>query len=475
MDRTDLYQRGPQLQTTFQPEDHLHKVSIKPSNTYQYRGYHPSTTIHNPPPRPITYRSRDHYLDITKSYVPRTTFTMCVTNVYVDRYPDGKELEFRHTEICQYGAPGRPCAKLSTLENPVRNIQFGEPTTEYMIVAQYKRSLPQTPPRSAGNSHHRRQSSSVSSEDKNANEGIRRRSSKREVPALRPTRTHRKERIVIVDSPPTPRTPPQVYNQTSLPNSPATPPFIIDGLPRERGRPIIVDERPLQRDREILREGDSRRNSNSHTQQRNPSIGAVVGNRRNRRSTSRERFGWDSPSSSHTSFDSRAQREAEEIERRKRELEELEREREKAALDRELKEIERAEKEREERIKALEVERRREERIRAQDEEIRRRPAVPVPPSPPRKGILKPTVVSKPVDIPERRMSVGERALIEEKEIRRRLEEMDREMRERMVENEEEALRMRLKERQMPRRRFSVGPGNRRHRVLYDDGVYRWE
>lgn len=425
---------------------------------------------------------------------------MCVTNVYVDRYPDGKELEFRHTEICQYGAPGRPCAKLSTLENPVRNIQFGEPTTEYMIVASHKRSLPQTPPRSAGGSHHRRQSSSVnslSSEDRDktrpvssGNEGgnIRRRPSERERDRpLRPTRTHRKERIVIVDSPPTPRTPPQGFNQTfSLPNSPATPPFIIDGLPRERGRPIIVDERPLhsprEREREIIREDtvpNPRRNSQA---QRNPSVGAVVGNRR-RLSTSRERFGWDSPSSSHTSFDSRARREVEEVERRKREREELEREREKAQINREIKDLERKEREREERIAVLEAERRREERIRAQDEDIRRRPVVPVPPSPPRRGILKQSVnVTQPISIPivgggggDRRLSTGERALLEEKEIRRRLEERDREMRERIEKTEDEALRNRLRERQMPKRRFSVGPGGRRHRVLYDDGVYRWE
>ncbi|KUJ19107.1 uncharacterized protein LY89DRAFT_477154 [Mollisia scopiformis] len=421
---------------------------------------------------------------------------MCVTNVYVDRYPDGKELEFRHTEICQYGAPGRPCPKLSTLENPVRNIQFGEPTTEYMMTA-HRRSFPHTPPRSSGGSHHRRQSSSVSSDDKNGREGgIRRRTSerKREVPALRPTRTHRKERIIIVDSPPTPRTPPQTFGQTfSVPNSPASPPFIVDGLPRERGRPIIVDERPMQREREreIIRE----RESDNARRQRVPSIGAVVGGRR-RLSTSRERFGWDSPSSSHTSFDSRARREVEEIERRKREREELEREREKAERNREMKEFERERKERdrerEDRIAALEAERRREERIRAQDEEIRRRPAVPVPPSPPRRGILKPVVTSpgRPdpnevllgvgsLTIGERErplvMSAGERAIIEEKEIRRRLEERDREIRERMLEKEEEAMKQRLKERQMPKRRFSVGPGNRRHRVLYDDGVYRWE
>ncbi|KAF7561592.1 hypothetical protein G7046_g2556 [Stylonectria norvegica] len=40
---------------------------------------------------------------------------------------------------------------------------------------------------------------------------------------------------------------------------------------------------------------------------------------------------------------------------------------------------------------------------------------------------------------------------------------------------EDEAQRQRLMERMMPRRRATVGPGSRRHRVLYDDGVYRWE
>lgn len=377
----------------------------------------------------------------------------------------------------------------------------------------HRRSFPQTPPRSAGGSNHRRQSSSVSSDDRAmGEEGLRRRPSerKREVPTLRPTRQHRKERIVIVDSPPTPRTPPQTTNQTfSVPNSPASPPFIIDGLPRERGRPIIVDERPLQREREVVREREVIRESQQQQQperrQRVPSIGAVVGGRRGL-STSRERFGWDSPSSSHTSFDSRARREVEEIERRKREREELDREMEKRERERALQAAEREvrdrerdrekrDKEREDRIKVLEAERRREERIRAQDEEIRRRPPVPIPPSPPRRGILKPTVVTTtprpdPNDLPPlgRRsidegrgivglgaMSPGERAIIEEQEIRRRMEERDREIKERMVEKEEEALKMRLRERQMPKRRFSVGPGNRRHRVLYDDGVYRWE
>jgi hypothetical protein len=66
---------------------------------------------------------------------------MCVTNVYVDRYPDWKEVEFRQTSYCQYGEPGRPCSKLSTLENPIREIEFGEPSTEFIMTG-HTRSLP---------------------------------------------------------------------------------------------------------------------------------------------------------------------------------------------------------------------------------------------------------------------------------------------------------------------------------------------
>jgi len=72
-------------------------------------------------------------------------------------------------------------------------------------------------------------------------------------------------------------------------------------------------------------------------------------------------------------------------------------------------------------------------------------------------------------------LNLAERASAEEAEVKRRMEERDRAMRARMEAEQEEAMRQRLRERQMPRRRFSVGPVQRRHRVLYDDGVYRWE
>lgn len=59
-------------------------------------------------------------------------------------------------------------------------------------------------------------------------------------------------------------------------------------------------------------------------------------------------------------------------------------------------------------------------------------------------------------------------------EIMKRMDERNGAIRKQIFSHEEEAaLRQRLRERQMPKRRVSAG--GRRHRVLYDDGVYRWE
>ena len=138
--------------------------------------------------------------------------------------------------------------------------------------------------------------------------------------------------------------------------------------------------------------------------------------------------------------------------------------------------------------------------MRALDEEIRRRPAVPVPPAPLRDGAyLRPAVINQSEALQgimgglriderlgervldqaaEQRIRLderlGERVLDQAAEQRMRLDERDRKLR-RRLEVEEEVMRQRLRERQLPRRRFSVGPGHRRTRVVYDDGLYRWE
>lgn len=356
---------------------------------------------------------------------------MCVTNIYTDRYPDGKDVEFRQTSICQYGQNGRTCPTLSTLENPIRKIQWGEPSTEFMLTQPafqpaFQPVYPQTPPRSSGGSHHRH-----SGGDTSSSEGRHRRHSK----ILRPHREHRKsERIIIVDSPPTPRTPPQIFNNTfTAPSSPVTPPYVIDGT--QRGRPIIVDERSMRHARA-------------------PSVVAVVSERpRHSRSHSRPRFGWDSPSSSHTSFDSRARREQEEREREERR---------------------RKRNEREERQAELEVDMRRAQRIAEQNEAIRQRAALPPAPLKQR-AFLRPVIDQSEVlqDMMGGLVIDDRRAIIDTAAERRRREDLR--IRQRLEALEDEAMKQRLRERQLPKRRSSVGPGHRRTRVLYDDGLYRWE
>lgn len=59
-----------------------------------------------------------------------------------------------------------------------------------------------------------------------------------------------------------------------------------------------------------------------------------------------------------------------------------------------------------------------------------------------------------------------------------RLREKDRQQarkKERDEKEEDEMQRRRLMERMVPRDRSSAGTGSRRHRVLYDEGTYRWE
>lgn len=333
---------------------------------------------------------------------------MCVTNIYFDRYPDGHTVEFRQTAICQYGSPGRPCPTLSTIENPVRKINWGEPTTELMLTRPFPQPHPRpyepSPQRSSG-SHHRHSSSES---------GHRKRHSRRLLSPLRPTRQHRRERIVIVDGPPTPRTPPQKFTETfTAPASPVSPAY--RSTEHDRGRPVIVDERPLRRI---------------------PSIGAVVAPRRHRSPSRTKHVMWDSPSNSHTSFNSRLRREEEERERERMRQIEIE----------------------------MEGERRKQAFIRAQDDEIRRRPVVPLAPILSRRSTYtKPTVtiVDQGDMLPT---MMGGLSLGESERARIRREQ-----------DEQEAMERRLKERQLPKRRASVGPGYRRHRVAYTDGMYRYE
>lgn len=292
--------------------------------------------------------------------------------------------------------------------------------------------FPSTPPRSSGGSHHRHSagstrshrlsSSPATSEDSRHNRHIK--------SSSKPHRTHRKERIIIVDAPPTPGTPPQLYQQTfSTPSSPNMP------FRSPRGRPIIVDERGMR-------------------QTRAPSAGPILGERSRpipipARRLSVSRPAWDTPSSSHTSFDLKAERAREE--KRREELE--------AANARRVRLLA-------EQAAAQDAAARRARRIAEQDEEIRRRPAVPIAPRPlNQRAYIRPIIDnSQALSSMMGGLSLGATAPERTRRVSTRVEAA-----------EAEAMRQRLRERQMPKRRFTVGPGHRRSRVIYENGVYRYE
>ncbi|KAM3534343.1 hypothetical protein MY4038_002441 [Beauveria bassiana] len=64
-------------------------------------------------------------------------------------------------------------------------------------------------------------------------------------------------------------------------------------------------------------------------------------------------------------------------------------------------------------------------------------------------------------------VQLGESTVVEDSEAR--LDAIKREL------DETALLEHRLRERMLPARRASIGPGSRRHRVAYGDGMYRWE
>lgn len=373
---------------------------------------------------------------------------MCVTEIYIDRYPNGREVQFRQIRLCQYGRPGRPCENHSTLENTPRRIGYGEPTSEFII-----RQL-NTPPRSSTSSD---RPSFVDIGDESPKPKKKRRSGGLLLSTFfgdPPRRRTRRENVVLIDGPPSPRSPrsprtsrtppppplaslPSHWNSSRLPRTP--PPFVYTAAPRGRS-PVIVDDR---------RQKDGRRQP-----RRASSVEVHIGVRSSeRRPRSRSR----SPAS--VLAELRRKDEEEERERRRR------RDEREARLAAEIEE---------------ERERRRQEERRAwHDAEINARPPVrPAVPNPP--PLRRQTTIRPVVDQSDRLSNIlsdmnlsarGERVIAEAVAERRRRDERESMIRLGIEAEEAEARRQRL------RRRFTIGgrESGRRHRILYDDGTYRYE
>lgn len=344
---------------------------------------------------------------------------MCTTNIFTYVHPDGRKEQAYQPDLCSASRHGLPCANEMVFQHPEQYVGYSAPLS-------YGAQLPPSPaytPRSttpnyrSGDESDRSFHSSSSSKKRLSGLYINGQKVLDIERHRRPSSRH--ERIVLVDSPPTPRTPPQTWAAPhTAPSSPNA--YVVDASPRDsssRRRAVIVDERS-RNDRphvkiEVVEEGPKRSKHSRHT--------------------------------STSSRDSRTSNEEEKRQRRKRHEE----------RKREEKEI------REQKLRA---------RIAEANAEIAGRPAVPVAPAPRRASTYK----RGAVEVRDQEAELVEAvSRLNFEEARR--EEKARRLAEKEAAKEEEAQRQRLMERMMPKRRATVGPGSRRHRVLYDDGLYRWE
>jgi hypothetical protein len=407
---------------------------------------------------------------------------MCTEDVYTDIYANGQTAKRVRPTFCDRSRRGQLCDNPVVYNHPPRYVQPGEhPQAQYILPPS-----PRATPRSTTPTHYRSGDESDRSHKSGGGSGRdsgsdskRKRSSgvyvnghkvldldnrKSSSSSSRPKRS---ERIVIVDSPPTQRTPPQQYHMPyTAPPSPSANPNaalaymgIVDPPTREPlptyRRPVIVDERPRHPSVQIEVVSERRPSNKHHRQPSN-----------------------ESRHSSHASSSGPSDEEL----RRARRHEEKHRA--------------------EEEIKRQKMR----ARIAAANDEIKRRQPVPipvsrttsapnvnsVPPPPPVAPTLKPALkrsntsakmeagyvrpaVEVPVTSAERERELVEAVQRLEIHSRRRAAEKERRAVEKAEREEAEAQRQRLMERMQPKRRATVGPGNRRHRVLYDDGIYRWE
>lgn len=367
---------------------------------------------------------------------------MCTTDVYTYVYPDGRKETATRPSLCPHSRHGKPCVNNVVFQHASQSVPYSLPVPAAnfsgasSFPSPYLNHFPPTPSYTPQTSTPVNRSGDESDRSyKSGSSGRRRRSSglyingqKLELNRHR----DRRERIVLVDNPPTPLTPPQAFTfPQTAPSSPSlgnTTPYIVDASPRSSGpssrRPVIVDERSrTNRDRDPARiriEFVDEPRKDKHARQ--------------------------SSTSSYGSRGSFTNSASEDDAHRKRRLE---------------REQLRAEKRRQEQENQIRQERLR-TRISQANAEIANRPAVPIAAAPLKRSST--SYASKSTKDREHELLDAIRKL----DIKEKKREMSRA-------EEEEAQRWRLMQRTMPRRRASVGPGVRRHRVLYDDGVYRWE
>ncbi|KXH69483.1 hypothetical protein CSAL01_07167 [Colletotrichum salicis] len=181
---------------------------------------------------------------------------MCTTDVYTDVYPDGRRAEYPQSTLCAASRSGHRCPNPVVYNHPPRSVGYPSPVPMYPPAGPsypFSQQMPPSPPMSSprgtssGNEEGRARRESSSSERKHRQSGVY--VNGQRVLDLNRKHRSRNERIVIVDAPPTPRTPPKQFaSPYTAPPSPnaggETSQFRYSHVRRDSLRPIIVDERP---------------------------------------------------------------------------------------------------------------------------------------------------------------------------------------------------------------------------------------
>ncbi|KAM0738013.1 hypothetical protein ACQRIT_007489 [Beauveria bassiana] len=367
---------------------------------------------------------------------------MCTTKVFVTVHQDGHRSTTSQVLLCPASRRNRPCADHTVVQQPASRDQLPHAPAAPAI------SFPPTPeysPRPSSNysphpSNYSPRPSSRGSADPHSSRHSSRHSStsssRRREPGIYVNgqrmvnvySSSRPERVMLVPHPPTPRTPPQSNSMPrTAPSSPSANLAIpYSSSPRQHyNQPYLVDER---------QRGLHHHHHHHHVAVQPAS--PVSSSSRHSRQTSASSQGSRRSFSSAADDEERRRRRDERGERRSsRKTDELR------------------------------------DRIKHANDEIANRPAV--------RTVDEQQPQSQPVterrsrrDGHEELVGIMSRLNVEDKNWRqRRAYEKAA-----MLEQEEiEAQNQRMRERTVPQRRATVGPGSRRHRIAYDDGLYRWE
>ncbi|KAM3512040.1 hypothetical protein MY11210_004300 [Beauveria gryllotalpidicola] len=366
---------------------------------------------------------------------------MCTTKVFVHVHQDGHRSTNSQVLLCPASRHNRPCADHTVVQQPASRDQLPHAPAAPII------AFPPTPDYSPRRSNYSPRPSNysprpssrgsaaaaVSDADRHSSRHSSRQSStssSRRSPGIyvngqRMVNVYgssRPERIMLVPHPPTPRTPPQTNSMPrTAPSSPSANPSIpYSSSPRQHyNQPYLVDERQRGMHHAAVQPASPGSNSSRHSRQ------TSAGSQGSRRSFS-----------SAADDEERRRRRDERGERRSsRKTDELR------------------------------------DRIKHANDEIANRPAV---------RTVDEQQQQQPPVTERRSRRDGHEELVG---IMSRLNVEDKNWRQRrayekaaVLEQEEiEAQNQRMRERTVPQRRATVGPGSRRHRIAYDDGLYRWE